>query len=194
MKYISLKPALLIAMVAVVFTGCSVTSRTEKANGVSFSQYKTFGWKDAVAKKSDRMNSDIVDNNIKNAVSQELEKKGWKETDANPDVLLDYSVAVKRDIKRESDPVYLNPYTPFLYGRRGMYRLWYPSALMGYHTYNVPFTEGELNINMVDAKTDQLIWQGWAKGEINNRQITSKEAAARVKSIFRKFDYPAHTS
>jgi hypothetical protein len=123
-------------------------------------------------------------------VSQELEKKGWSETDNNPDVLLDYTIAVKHGIKLESTPVYSYPYTQYLYGRRRVYSLWYPSTLIGVRSENVPFKEGELSVNMVDAKTNKLIWQGWAQGEINNKHVTTKDVTAQVKSIFRKFDYP----
>ena len=114
----------------------------------------------------------------------------WTEVDNNPDVLLNYTVAIKRGHKRETDPVYVYPYTQYLYSRRGVYSIWYPSDLMGYNSYNVPFEEGELTVNMVDAKTNKLIWQGWAQGEITSRNITTKEATAQVRSIFKKFEYP----
>ena len=180
-------PALILGVVALA--SCSVSSHTEKAVGVNFSKYKTFSWVNTSGKKADRANNDIVDNNIKNSVGEQLAKKGWVETDNNPDVLLDYTIAVQKGRVRETDPIYTVPYTRYVYGRRGIYTLWYPSMLMGYHSYNVPFTQGALTINMFDAKTNKLIWQGWAKGEINNR-ITSKDATADVKSIFRKFNYP----
>ena len=191
MKHSVIKSVPIVAAMALSFASCNVASHTEKAAGIDFSVYKTFAWANSGdMKKADRADNDIIDNNIKNSVSQELVKKGWSETDNNPDVLLDYTVAVKRGTKRESDPVYAYPYTSYLYGRRGLYSIWYPNSLMGYHSYNVPFKEGELTINMVDAKTNKLIWQGWAKGEINGGNVTTKAAIAEVKSIFKKFDYP----
>jgi hypothetical protein len=191
MKHSLIKSVSVIAGAALVFSSCTITSHTEKAAGVNFSNYKTFAWANAgTAKKSDRADNDIIDNNIKNSISEELEKKGWKEADINPDVLIDYNVAVERGVKREGTPIYSYPHTQYLYGRRRIYTVWYPSTLMGYHSYNVPFREGQLTINMVDAKTNKLIWQGWAKGEISSRNITTKEATSEVKSIFRKFNYP----
>ena len=189
MKYSFVKSTLVV--VALAFASCNVTSHTEKAAGINFSNYKTFSWAGAGdTKKADRADNDIIDNNIKNSVSQELVRKGWSETDNNPDVLLDYTIAVKHGTKHESAPVYSYPYTQYLYGRRGVYSLWYPSTLIGMRSENVPFKEGELSVNMVDAKTNKLIWQGWAQGEINNRNVTTRDVTAQVKSIFRKFDYP----
>jgi len=191
MRHSFIKSAVLLTAISLAFAGCNVTSHTEKAEGTNFSNYKTFAWANAGdTKKADRADNDIIDNNIKNSVSEELINKGWTEADNNPDVLLDYTVAVKRGSKRETDPVYTYPYTQYLYSRRGVYSIWYPSDLMSYHSYNVPFEEGELTVNMIDAKTNKLIWQGWAQGEINNRNITTKEATAQVKSIFKKFEYP----
>jgi len=191
MKYSFIKSTLIVAAAALTFTACNVTSHTEKATGINFSNYKTFAWAGTGdTKKTDRADNDIIDNNIKNSVSQELVKKGWSETDNNPDVLLDYTIAVKHGIKHESTPVYSYPYTQYLYGRRRVYSLWYPSTLIGVRSENVPFKEGELSVNMVDAKTNKLIWQGWAQGEINNKHVTTKDVTAQVKSIFRKFDYP----
>jgi len=54
----------------------------------------------------------------------------------------------------------------------------------------VPFKDGTLTVNMVDTKTDKLIWQGWATGDITSKYVTSKEAQADVKSIFKKLDLP----
>jgi predicted small secreted protein len=105
-----------ILISAIVIAGCNVTSHTEKSAGVDFSNYKTFSWAGTGdAKKTDRADNDIIDNNIKNSVSQELIKKGWTEVDNNPDVLVDYTVAVKRGAKRESEPVYSYPYTQYSY-------------------------------------------------------------------------------
>lgn len=191
MKTSFIKSLMVVGVAGLIFTSCNITSHTERVAGINFSNYKTFAWANSGnTKKTDRADNNIVDNNIKNSISGELEKKGWAEVENNPDVLLDYTIAVKRGIMHESDPVYAYPYTPYLYGRRGIYSIWYPSALMDYNSHNVPFHEGELTVNMVDVKTNKLIWQGWAEGEINNRNITSKEATAEVKSIFKKFEYP----
>src|SRR5687768_468556 len=102
MKYSFIKPILAVIVAGLLLTSCNITSHTEKAGGVDFSQFKTFGWANSEnAGKAGRADNDIVDNNIKNSISAELEKKGWVETDNNPDVLLDYTVAVKKGVTQE---------------------------------------------------------------------------------------------
>lgn len=181
----------LIGLVALVASSCSVTSHSEMAAGVRFDQYKTFGWNE-VPGTNHANGNDIIDNNIKMAIASELEAKGWVPA-TNPDVVLDYTIAVTKEQRTASDPVYSTPFTRYVYGGRGrVYSLYSPSMLMGYHTYNVPFREGELTVNMVDPKTNKLVWQGWATGQINTPQVTTQEMNKEVHSIFKRFQFPAH--
>ncbi|HTF27260.1 MAG TPA: DUF4136 domain-containing protein [Flavitalea sp.] len=190
-KYFSLLS--LATITALILSGCGTASHVEVAQGINFNNYKTFGWaNDNGMKKSGRADNDIIDNNIKNSVSTQLEKKRWQETDQKPDVLLDYNVTVHKGVKRESEPVYSYPYTGYFYSpwRHRMAYYYNPGFFRGYHSYNVPFKEGTLTVNMIDANNNKLIWQGCATGDITSRSITSKEAQTDVKSIFRKLNLP----
>jgi hypothetical protein len=41
---------------------------------------------------------------------------------------------------------------------------------------------------MIEAKSGKTVWQGWATDEVSNRNLTSKEIDAAVRSIFKKAD------
>ncbi|MET0638077.1 MAG: DUF4136 domain-containing protein [Chitinophagaceae bacterium] len=190
-----MKRGLLFTGVAtiILLAGCGPTSQVEVAKGVNFHNYKTFGWiNDNGVTKAGRVNNDIVDNNIKNSIGVELEKKGWQEVDQNPDVLLDYNVMVEKGVRQETEPVYPYPYSGYYYNwrRRRLGYFYNPYYFGAYQTYNVPFKEGTLTVNMIDAKTNKLIWQGWAKGDITNQTVSSKEAQADVNAIFKKLNLP----
>jgi len=182
---------------AFAFSSCAVTTHVETAAGVNFSNYKTFGWANVNGeKKEDIADNDIVDNNIKNAISIQLENQGWKETNQNPDVILDYNVMVERKVNQVSEPVYSYPYTHYYYNgwRRRRGYMYYPNDLIGYHTYNIPFKQGTLTVNMVDAKTNKLIWQGSAQGDVSSKTVTTQEMQTDVTSIFKKFNLPKTNS
>ena len=182
---------------AFIFTSCAVSTHIETAAGVNFSNYKTFGWANVNGeKKEDAADNDIIDNNIKNSITAQLENKGWTETTQNPDVILDYNVMVEKKVNQVSEPVYSYPYTHYYYNgwRRRRGYLYYPNDLMGYHTYNVPFKQGTLTVNMVDAKTNKLIWQGSAQGDVSNKTVTTGEMQTDVTSIFKKFNLPGTNS
>src|SRR6267142_771271 len=152
-----------VAIAALLFASCGPTSHVEVAQGVDFNNYKTFGWTNSNGvTKSGRVNNDIVDNNIKNSITTRLESKGWQETEQQPDVLLDYNVTTHKGVRQETDPVYSYPYSGYFYGpwRHRMGYYYNPAFFGGYTTYNVPFKEGTLTVNMVDAKTNKLLWSG----------------------------------
>jgi hypothetical protein len=181
---------------AIGFTSCGVSTHVETAAGINFNNYKTFGWVGNGENPEDSVDNSIVDNNIKNAISLQLENKGWKESNQSPDVIIDYNVMVEKQVRQASEPVYSYPYTNYYYNswrhRRGY--MYSPYNLMGYHTYNVPFKQGTLNVNMIDAKTNKLIWQGSAQGDVSNSMVTTQEMSTDVKSIFKKFNYPKTNS
>jgi hypothetical protein len=184
-----------IALVsAAAFTSCGPTTHIEVAQNVNFSNYKTFAWaNDSGVNTANRANNDIVDNNIKNAVSAELTSKGWRETTQNPDVLLNYNVTVQKGKKKVSQPNYSYPYSGYFYRpfRRGMGYYYNPGFFSGYTTYTVPIKEGTLTVNMVDTKTNKLVWQGYATGDITTKYVTSQQAVTDVKSIFKKLNLPS---
>jgi hypothetical protein len=174
-----------------LFASCSVTTHLETAAGVNFNNYKTFGWANVSGeRKEDIADNDIVDNNIKNAISKQLENKGWKETTKSPDVILDYNVMVEKKVSQASEPVYSYPFTHYYYNRwrHRMGYIYYPNDLVGYHSYNIPFKQGTLTVNMVDAKTNKLIWQGSAQSDVSNKTVTTGEMQIDVTSIFKKFN------
>ena len=172
-----------------MLASCASTAHIEKDDNADFSHYKTFAWidKDGAAKK----NNDILEQKVKQAVNKELEKSaGWRETKNHPDLLLSYDVLVERSTKQSNDPVYSQPYSRLLYNpyARRYATIFYPSQFLGYDRDERPIKEGTVTITMLDSRTDKMVWQGWSTGEVNNRNMTSKEIQNSVKAIFRKFD------
>lgn len=169
--------------------GCGPTAHIEKDDNTDFSRYKTFAWLDKDDKGS--KTSDLTEQRIRKAVNQELQKKGWRESnDEAADVLLSYDVLVERSSRTESDPVYTRPFTRTFYNpyRRRFINVYYPSQFVGYDTYNVPTREGTVTISMLDANTEKTVWQGWATEQLDSRNISSKEINSTVKAIMKKLD------
>ena len=66
--------------------------------------------------------------------------------------------------------------------------VYYPSQFLGYDRDQYQVREGTVTITMIDARTDKTVWQGWTTDEVDSRNMSDKEIASAVKSIFRKFD------
>ena len=179
---------------AVVFllASCAPTAHIEKDDNADFSHYKTFSWvdRDANGEKDRNNTNDLAEQNIRHAVTRELEKAGWREARKSPDVLLSYDVLVERSTKEQSNPRYSMPFTRTFFNpySRRLFNVYYPSQFIGYENYEVSTREGTVTITMTDARTEKTVWQGWATDEVDSRHMTNKEIQNSVKAIFRKFD------
>jgi hypothetical protein len=181
-----------IAVAALMIVGCSSPAHIEKDDTVDFSKYKTFAWveKQGADKKDKDRSNDIMEQKFKEAVTNALDKQGWRMDNRKPDVLVSYDVLVEKSARRQSDAVYSQPFVRTFYNpfARRFYNIYYPSQFMGYDDYAVPVREGTVTISMTDVQSDKVVWQGWTTDEVNSRNMTSKEINSAVKSIFRKFD------
>lgn len=192
MKTISRSFAGLVLAMGLVlgFSSCRPTAHIEKDETVDFSKYKTYNWIPTKEKSlKDRNSNDIVDSRVKAEVEKQLKKNGWVQSRNNPGILLDYNIMVEKTRKEQSNPVYSRPFTRYYYNplTRRLTGFYYPSEMMGYNRYEIPYKEGTVTVHMIDNRTDKLVWQGWSTDEVKNNHLTGKEIDAAVRSIFKKF-------
>jgi hypothetical protein len=155
--------------------GCSsklkVTSDYDKA--IDFNQYRTFSLH-LVPEPEKQSISQLNRDRIYNAVKNEMQKKNFKES-ASPDMMVHVAAIVKNKQSVSSNTNY--------YGYGGYYRPygWGGAGGMssGYTTYNVEdYKEGSIIIDIVDAKTEKLIWEGVGNKEID----TPKDPDAAIQN------------
>jgi hypothetical protein len=181
------------ALSGMLFAGCASVAHVEKDDTVNFSNYHSYTWVEARDSKNDSAKtrvSDLTERKIQDAVNAELAKNGWKESKHRPDVLISYDIAVERGVKENTDPVYSQPFTRYIYNpySRRWISIYYPSEFMGYDRNQRSVKEGTVTISVIDAKTEKTVWQGWTTDEVNSQNLTTKEIQNAVKSIFKKFD------
>ena len=171
---------LLIVTVATLSCEPSLKVSDDYDKSVNFGQYKTFSMyqdvniHDAIS----QLNQD----RIINAIKGELTKKGLKESSSSPDLLVN-AVAVLKDRVDVSA-------TTNYYGYGGYYRPYYGGAGMGgttnYSTRH--YKDGSLIIDLVDANTKKLVWQGIGNKEIDkpakNPDETIPKAIASIMASY----------
>ena len=187
-----LKTIGLAAFAGLMLAGCASVAHVEKDKSANLNNYHSYAWVDTRDRKMDSAKtrvSDLTERNIKEAVSEELAKAGWKQS-KKPDVLLTYDVLVEKGVREQNNPVYSSPLTRYYFNpyTRRYVPVYYPSEFLGYDRDQQQVREGTVTISMMDARTDKTIWQGWTTDEVNSRNLTSKEIRSSIKSIFRKFD------
>lgn len=188
----SIKLGVFAVAAGIFLGGCANTAHIEKSRSADFDAYKTYSWVAPEKTKSNKQNrrNDIALQNLRMAVNEELQKKGYREVKNNPDVLVNTELLVEKNEIERNDPVYSQPFTRSYYNpRTGRYRqFYYPSQFAGYNSYSTTVKEGTITIYLIDTKTDETVWQGWSTEELDYAQISDKEINKNVKSIFKKFD------
>src|SRR5207342_2305155 len=119
----------------------------------NFTQYKTFVMD--TFRVSSSM-SQLNQNRIMNAISDEFKKKGLLAVSSNPDLLIHTTAIIKDKQSVSSNTTYTGGY-----GYGGYYRPygWGGGMSTGYTTYSVDeYKDGSLIIEVVDAKTKNLLW------------------------------------
>lgn len=168
----------LLMAVALLAAGCATQRgpkiRVHSAPEVNFSAYSTFGFPEQTG--TDRGGySTLVTEYFKSAVREQMEQRGYRYVEENPELLVNFFANV-----RERTEVRSRPYAAYgYYGYRyGLYGAWpfYDEALD-----TVTYPVGTANIDIVDAKEKQMIWEGVAEGRIREEDMNHpREAIASV--------------
>ncbi len=157
-------------ILALVFAGCASTPNTysNAAPDVDFSQYSSFGFFDSLS--TNRGDYESMETNfLKVAVAQQLDRRGFSYTDDSPDLLVNFYIHTKEKITSRNIPT-AGAYYGF---RDPYYDTW--GGYGGYETRIEQHTEGTLHIDVVDASTDKLVWEGAIVGRVTDRAIRNLE-------------------
>jgi hypothetical protein len=166
------------ALIAIL-TSCSPNIRvyTDHDPGYDLENYKTFDWSEKEniehGKNPLRYN-ELNDKRIKTAVREELESRGYLFSEIEPDLVIHYHIVIDDQSIIANDP-FGHSYSP---------------NWIRMQTNIYSYREGTLIIDLMDARTNNLIWRGWAVSAINEvlrPEEVEKLIRHAVSKIFRKF-------
>lgn len=172
---------ILVMVVWSCSSSLKVTSDYDKS--ANFQQYKTFALNtvnDAEKQSISQLNQD----RIANAVRAEMIRKNFQESTSSPDLIVHTATVLKDKKSVTANTNY--------YGYGGYYRPYAWGGGLGataYTTYDVQnYKDGSLIIDVVDAKTQKLIWEGVGNKEIDAPlKDPDKAITTAVASIMAKF-------
>ena len=108
-------------------------------------------------------------NFLKVAVAQQLDHRGLTYSNS-PDLMVNFYINTKEKIRSRSVPTMGGGY----YGYRDpFYDTW--GGYGGYETRIDQYTEGTLNIDIVDSKSKKLVWEGAIAGRVTDSAIRELE-------------------
>lgn len=174
----------MVAISGLLLSACSTAPRIHSIyeQGVDFSQYETFSFFQSHEPQGEQYLS-LSDKYLREAIAKELRARGLREAD-NPDLLVGFNVSTKEKISATTYPSTAIGY----YGYRGRYDYTYGLGY-GAETRVNQYTEGTLNIDVVDRERKQLVWEGIAVGRMKDRPSSNlrEEVHDIVSSIFKQF-------
>ena len=160
MKKIALKSLLfLLPVTAMVSCKPSLTVSSDYDRTANFNNYKTYGMYYLVT--SQNINQ-LNEERIWNSIRTEMAKKGYIEDNKNPDLLVNAMTVIK-------DKKYISA-TATGYGYGGIYRPYgYWGAPRSATIRAEEYKQGSLVIDVVDTKTNKLVWQGTGSAEFEKK-------------------------
>ena len=174
---------------AIVLQSCTVGPKIYgNANpNVDFSDYKTYNYQSSLDTDKQAGVRSVLSNFLINATDREMQARGYTKA-VNSELEIQFSLNTKEKIGSRSPPGVSGGY----YGNRGLASSGSSSVTYS-QTEITQYTEGTLNIDLVDNENNELAWEGIAIGNIHNRALEDLEAAANrvVAEIFQKYPYYA---
>ena len=129
-------------------TGCASTEvRSYITPGVELSEHRTYNWigDDARSTGDPRLdNNRFFQDRVRAAVEEQLTNRGFEKTTL-PDLLVRYQASVTQTVDNG------------VAERNADCEECWPEV----------YDQGTLLIDLIDARTDRLVWRGWARGSID---------------------------
>jgi hypothetical protein len=179
------------AMTALMISGCSSGPdvRADYDQGADFGSYSTYAFMDSAGPNGDGYQSLFTQYMI-TAITAEMEKRGYTKSN-NPDLLVNFNAVLQEKTKVTSSPAPM-PMGGYYGYRGGFYDPW---GGYGYasQTHVSQYTEGTFNIDLVDAKKKQLVWEGVAVGRITEKKLENLQETVQngVPLFFEQYPFVA---
>jgi hypothetical protein len=162
------------SLLAMCLVGCSLRIYSDFDHSISISKYKTFGWPDheQLEIKNNPLYNEQTEQVIWREVALRLIRKGYQFSESQPDLRMHYHIVLENW-----------SITPDPFGYK--YDLYWLNREI--HLYE--YREGTLIIDLVDPKTDFLIWRGWVVNFNNQRKPDQIEQQIKkaIQKIFEAF-------
>ena len=179
----------LLAAAALVLAACASGPQvsSEADPGADFSRYRSFAFYSPLAIEGEGYAS-ITGERIKAAVRAQMEARGYAYDPQSPDLWVNVNAYLqeKTDVVTMPDVGY-----DYYYRYRGGY---VAVPTWRDRTEVRRYTEGTLNIDLVDVQARRLVWEGVAVGRASGKATQAERGAridAAVAEIFAQYPHRA---
>ena len=157
-------------------------------DSVDFSAYRTFSFFNPMSIEGEGY-ATFHGNAFRNAIRSEMISRGYQEVEEGGDLGINVSARLEErtNVSTTTDPM---AYGGYYHYRRGFYDPW-----MSYNfnttTHVSQYTEGTINIDLVDMKQKRLVWEGVGVGKVRPDRSNAERRTAINNGVAALFDdYP----
>ena len=179
---------LIACALALLLAACTPAPniRSDYDRDVDFSEYSTFGYASPLGTDVKGYSS-LITQRLKRATEREMLARGYVFTEADPDLLVNFSASLEDKVVVDQMTV---PTGYYHYRISAFYSPWTSYV---YETRVDQYREGTLNIDIVDAARNQLVWEGVAVGRVSRADMADPAPAIdrTVAEIFGRFPFRA---
>jgi hypothetical protein len=177
---------------ALVAAGCASGPqiRAERDKTVDFSRYHTFGFVNPLGTDREGYQT-MVSQYLKAATQRELEARGLRLVEESPQLLVNFSGRLNDRLLARAAPetgliVGVGVAQDYYRYRSGFYTAW---PLYPMDSRVDTYTEGTLNIDLIDAGRKQMVWEGVAVGRVTDKTMDHLQPNIdeAVTAIFAKY-------
>ncbi len=172
-----------IALLALAACSSGPKVFTNENPAADFGSYKTYNYESMLGTDDRKGYRSILSNYLIAATDREMQARGYTKS-GSPDLRINFYVATKEIIRTTS--------SPSMGGYYG-YRAPYYGAYGGYETQTTQYTEGTLNVDLVDNSKGELAWEGVAIGRVSDKVKNDLQGAASnaIAEVFGRFPHTA---
>lgn len=171
---------LVLAAASVLVGACSSSGPKISSDydpTIDFSQYRTYNYFSPMGIENPNYES-LLGQMFRSIIDSEMQSRGYVKSD-DPDLLMNVSARLddKTKVTTYNDPMYGGYYGY----RAGYYDPWYGYG-GGSTTRVTQYTEGTVNIDMVDARQKRMVWEGVAIGRVDEEK-TNAEVRTAINTV-----------
>lgn len=181
-------------VIGLMAVSCGPRVSTDKQAGTDFSNYSSY----AFLPSQDTIRNSAYDNAYVNEVvideiNQNMREENYRLERNQPDLLVYYHLMFDEEMAVNASPVYTNYsyYRPGYYVgpyfRNYMYNNYFTvPRVAGTGIEQVPYREGTIVIDLIDRRTNEIVWRGRADDVVNPDNL-EQELRSYVDAIFEQF-------
>lgn len=179
----------LLAAAALLLSACATGPRitSDVDPSADFAQYRTFAFYSPLAIEGQGY-ATLTSGRVKAAARAQMESRGYAYDEKSPDLWLNLNAYMQ-----EKTDVVSTPEVDYDYYYSYRARRYVSVPYWRDRTQVYQYTEGTLNVDLVDAKQNRLVWEGVAVGRVGRSKPEERGAKidAAVAEIFARYPYRA---